>query len=344
MLADVTRWERVEIDLLRLLAAGLSLAVPVAIGDAAANLGAGMAAALGALIVSGSGHAGSLRARLVDLVTSTLAGVAGIFIGMVCDRADPARSVVPVVAAVVVALVGTLRPAVAKAAGLFLVFLIVGATLSSALVSPPRVIGYVVLGAALGGFLTLVAFGVAHHVLGRRAVSVGATRRSWAADLTAWRTRLGQPVGWLYALRLGSCMLTAELLVHLLREPHSYWILLTVVLVVQRDPVGGLARTLQRGIGTALGVLVGALLLNAIPMWATVCVLGLIGAARIHLKVANYTAYALVMTPLIAVLSGLGHNLSAALLRERLVDTVIGCSISLVVGYAVWHRWNTRAG
>ena len=108
--------------------------------------------------------------------------------------------------------------------------------------------------------------------------------------------------------------------------------------MVQRDRRAGLSRTFQRGLGTALGVLVGGLLLGALPIWATVGIICIVGAARQYLKAANYTAYALVMTPLVAVLSGLGHQLSPSLLGERLIDTTIGCLISLVIGYAAWRR------
>jgi len=70
----------------------------------------------------------------------------------------------------------------------------------------------------------------------------------------------------------------------------------------------------------------------------TLAVVGLVGAVRGYLKAANYAAYTLVMTPLVTVLSGLGHPVSSSLLRERLVDTVIGCLISLLIGYFVWRR------
>jgi hypothetical protein len=339
VIADVTRWERVEIDALRLLAGGLGLALPVAIGNARGDLGAGMVAAMGALIVSSSGHAGRLQARFTDLLNSTIAGAAGITIGLICDRSDPARSVVPVLTAIVVALIGGLRPSAAKAGAMLLVFEIIGGTLASTPFSTLRVVEYVVAGSIAASALSLIAYGVGHHILRRHLPLEDVARRSWSADLKRWWTGLERPSGWLYVLRLGSCMAAGEVVMHLRHTPHSYWILLTIVLVVQRDHANGLARAVERGLGTALGVLVGAVLLNAIPTWALITALGVIGGVRIHLKAANYTLYALVMTPLIAVLSGLGHDLSGALLRERLVDTAIGCAIALVLGYAAWRPW-----
>ena len=333
----MTRWERVEIDLLRLLAAGLAVALPVAVGQACGDLGAGMAAAIGALIVSSSGAGGSLRVRLVDLAASAAAGTAGTAIGLLCDRADPARTLVPVLAAVITGLVGGVRPSAAKAAAQFMVFLIVGGSLGGAATSVATTVGYVLLGCVFASLLTLVAYGFAHLILGPRDTATTAAR-SWQRDVSAWWGRVNSPVGWVYPLRLGSCLLAGEIVVHLLRGGHSYWILLTLVLVVQRDFSGGLVRTVERGVGTALGVVVAALLLNTVPVWVMISLLGVIGAARIHLRAANYTAYAVVMTPLIAVLSGLGHTLSTHLLRERVVDTLIGCLIAVIVGHLAWQR------
>ncbi|HET8970442.1 MAG TPA: FUSC family protein [Candidatus Nanopelagicales bacterium] len=170
------------------------------------------------------------------------------------------------------------------------------------------------------------------------AATATAARRSWRADLHAWREQMTTLAGWHYPLRLGSCMVAAEILAHLQAGPHSYWILLTVVIVVQRDHTAALTRTLQRAVGTALGVLLGALLINATPIWATVALIAVIGAVRVHLKVANYAAYTLVMTPLVTVISGLGGPISSALLWERLIDTVLGCLISVLLGYLVWRR------
>ncbi|MCG3084753.1 FUSC family protein, partial [Anoxybacillus sp. LAT27] len=46
-----------------------------------------------------------------------------------------------------------------------------------------------------------------------------------------------------------------------LHHERSYWISLTVALVLQRNFASALTRTVQRGIGTAAGVLLSGLLL-----------------------------------------------------------------------------------
>jgi len=48
------------------------------------------------------------------------------------------------------------------------------------------------------------------------------------------------------------------------------------------------------------------------------------------------------MTPLITMLNELGHDISWAVLRERVLDTLIGCAIGLCVGYLPWRMWSSR--
>lgn len=62
-----------------------------------------------------------------------------------------------------------------------------------------------------------------------------------------------------------------------------------------------------------------------------------IGASRPYLKAANYTAHATVMTPLMAMLNELDHDMSWAVLRERALDTLLSCLISLGIGYVLWR-------
>jgi hypothetical protein len=336
-MSEVTRWERVEVDMLRLVAAGLALALPVAWGEMRGDLAAGMAGALGALIVSSSGHAGSLRARLFDLGASTAAGATGIVIGLGVEGPAVVRAALTVAAAVLVGAAGGIRPSLAKAGAQFLVFLIIGGTLTSSAPLVVRLVAHVVAGACFASALTLAAYGLA-RCLGLAGNGASTGGRSWSADLGRWRGSLGSTASWQYPIALASCLLVAQLIAPLLHEQRSDWILLTVVLVVPRDRSGGFVRIVQRALGTALGVLVGAVLLGPIPTWAMVCMLGVLGAARVHLKAANYAAYALVMTPLVSVLSGLGHTMSAELLRERLIDTAIGCTIALIVRHGVSAR------
>ncbi|MFF5794364.1 FUSC family protein [Paeniglutamicibacter sp. NPDC012692] len=342
VVAEAMRWKRTEINVLRMAVAGVSLGLPVTIGLLLGERNAGVLAALGALLVAGSGHVGNLRSRANDLLATAVVGSASLLAGMLCSGGGLAGSVVVIAVAAIGAVTGTIRTSVAKAGTQAAVFLIIGTSLSAGAEPVGALLATFAAGVLLGAALTLLSYGIEFHILGRRPrPPVGV--RPWREDLAAWRRGLSGLDGWRYAIRLASCMLVAELFAHLVSGRHPYWILMTVVLVVQRDRSAALVRTTERALGTALGVLVGWWLLGPVPPVLLVGVVALIGACRMYLKSANYTAYALVMTPLIIVLGGSGSHPDAAFLRERLADTLIACLISLVIGTFPWTRFGPEA-
>ncbi len=69
----------------------------------------------------------------------------------------------------------------------------------------------------------------------------------------------------------------------------------------------------------------------------------MLGAARPVLRAANYAAYAALMMPLIMLLLDLGKAPSLAIMIDRLLATIIGCALSLTLGYLVWPRRDGRA-
>ncbi len=110
-----------------------------------------------------------------------------------------------------------------------------------------------------------------------------------------------------------------------------------MVIIVQRSFRSAIARAFQRAIGTFAGVLIATfLLLWFPPAWLLVMFIGVLSALRPFLRARNYTLYAAVMTPLIIIILQFGDTLSAAVIEYRLIDTVIGFLIALIVGYLIW--------
>lgn len=91
--AGAMRWKRTEINALRMAVAGVSLALPVTIGLLLGDRNAGVLAALGALLVAGSGHVGNLRSRANDLLATAVVASAGILVGMQCSGGGFAGSI-----------------------------------------------------------------------------------------------------------------------------------------------------------------------------------------------------------------------------------------------------------
>jgi uncharacterized membrane protein YccC len=139
--------------------------------------------------------------------------------------------------------------------------------------------------------------------------------------------------------RIGVCVGVATTLAILLRTPaHAFWIPLTVAVVVRPEYGSVLVRSLHRLAGTLVGVVVVAVLLplTSSPPWITAVAalsLGLaaFGATRLYgLAVVGITGSALLS---VALSTPAGFDPWA-----RLVDTLLGCAIALVLGVLLWPR------
>jgi hypothetical protein len=343
--ARLVRFQRIEVDATRLVLSGIALALPVTVGAATGHLADGLTAVMGALLVSAAGHEGGWRARGTDLGATAAVGALVVWLGALVGRHGSLASVWIVAVAVGAALVGGIGTLEARIAANATVFTVIGAHLGTGPESPGHILLYVVLGMAAAAALTLGT-----HALGRllsplwRRELEGPPGPEWPfkRSVEKWRTGLRTWHGWQYAVRLGTSMVVAEVVSHFRPGAHTYWIALTVSLVVLRDEAAAPMRALERGLGTTIGVLVGGGLIGVLPTWGIVALIGVIGAVRPYLKLANYTAYAAVMTPLITMLNELGHDISWAVLRERVLDTLIGCAIGLCVGYLPWRMWSSR--
>ncbi|MFT4298156.1 MAG: FUSC family protein [Aeromicrobium sp.] len=337
-LGELGRWQRVEVDVVQMLAAGLAIAVPFAAGVATDRLADGVVATVGALLVSSSGQVGPARTRFAELAASVPVSTVGAGLGALLGDLSPLGALAFVAGATAATVFGAIRPSLTKAAVQLQVATIIGVTVVQTDLTPLRVAGLFAVGALGGAALTMLAYALT-RLIARSPLPQAPARRSWRADLTAWWTGLHSLAAWHYPLRLASCLAVAMACVLALPSGHSTWILLTVIIVVQRDHRAAVVRTLQRGVGTALGIVVGALMLALLSGWAMVALVGVIGAIRGHLKVANYTAYTLAMTPLVVVILGLSHHGdNGSLMAERVTDTGIGCLISLLIGHALWSR------
>jgi hypothetical protein len=339
--AGVLRWKRIEIDATRLVLSGVALALPLVIGVLTGHTAAGLTAVMGALLISSAGHEGGRRERLTDLGVTGLVGVAVVWLGAVAGNQPAVSGYYIVAVGFVAALLGGIGTLEAKAAAQAVVFSVIGAHLGTGPVSANRLTGYVLLGMLTGAALTLGSFEVSRLLspLWRRGLDddLPPPAPPKRGDLAKWRASLHQFSGWRYPVRLALCLAVAEAVAHLRPGQHSYWIALTVSLVVLREEAASVGRAVERGLGTSIGVLVGGLLLGRLAAWGMVAVVAVIGALRPHLKLANYTAYAALMTPLVVMLNEFGADMSGAVLRERVVDTLIGCLIGVVVGYLPWR-------
>ena len=145
-----------------------------------------------------------------------------------------------------------------------------------------------------------------------------------------------------FAVRLALCMTVAELARQHLPLARPYWVLLTVALVLKPDFGSVFARAVQRGAGTLLGVLVGSALLALLAVlpgrgWVVV-VMAAAAAVPPWARGVNFGLFSVVQTPLIILLLDLAMPAQSGLVAARLVDTLVGCAIVLMLGYALWPQ------
>jgi len=148
------------------------------------------------------------------------------------------------------------------------------------------------------------------------------------------------------ALALALCLGGAYSSHWFYQAPHWFWIPLTVGLVMKPDlgPVSD--RALQRIIGTLVGVAIGAfLLIFAGKGYLSVLIMAALAGVLPWAMQRSYLLQAVFLTPLILMLVDVivpgTRDVDFAL--QRLIDTVIGCAIVLLVGYSPWRRFASYA-
>jgi uncharacterized membrane protein YccC len=158
-----------------------------------------------------------------------------------------------------------------------------------------------------------------------------------ADRLGALADRLTSPLTARFTVRLMVCIGVAGVVSEVLPLQRSYWVVLTVAIVLKPDFGSVFVRAVQRGIGTVVGAVLGAVIIAAVPYgpWLLLPV-GLLAALLPYGRSRNFGLQATFLTPLVVVLIDLLAPGGWRLAEDRLIDTLIGCAIVLLVGYAAW--------
>lgn len=121
---------------------------------------------------------------------------------------------------------------------------------------------------------------------------------------------------------------------------HSYWILLTILVILKPAYSLSKQRNIQRVIGTVIGGLIGAFILYLVKDQTSRFILLLIFMVGTYsFQRLNYIVSVLFMTPYILILfSVLGAN-NINIVKERVLDTFIGSFVALVSSFIVLPNW-----
>jgi uncharacterized membrane protein YccC len=166
---------------------------------------------------------------------------------------------------------------------------------------------------------------------------------------TDWRSRLkeravyvaeqlvGGRAAWMFTIRLMVCTGVAAAITQAISLQRSYWVVLTVAIILKPDYGSVFARAVQRGIGTIVGAVLGAAILAVVPygLWLLVP-FGVLAALLPYGRARNFGLSATFLTPLVVLLIDLEVRTGWRLAADRLIDTLLACVVVLFFGYALW--------
>ena len=119
---------------------------------------------------------------------------------------------------------------------------------------------------------------------------------------------------------------------------HSYWVLLTIIVILKPGFSLSKQRNYQRLIGTIAGGVIGIGILLFIPnndaqfILLVVLMIGTYSFLRL-----NYVVSVILMTPYVLILFkflGVGQ-----VVNERIIDTLIGSTIAFIASYLIFPTW-----
>lgn len=147
-----------------------------------------------------------------------------------------------------------------------------------------------------------------------------------------------------YALRLAIVLFTGYIIGNLMPVGHhSYWIILTILVILKPGFSMTKQRNYQRALGTIIGGVSGALLLyfirdeNARFIFMVLFMITAYSTQRVF-----YFISVIFMTPFILILfSFIGGTTDANIALERVLDTLIGSGIAFISSYIILPSWES---
>jgi uncharacterized membrane protein YccC len=148
------------------------------------------------------------------------------------------------------------------------------------------------------------------------------------------------------AVRGGLGLALAVLIVELTDVQHGFWVVLGTLSVLRSNAVGTGATALRAVGGTAIGVIIGSLIMvglgdHTVLLWVLLPVAVLLAgiAPSMISFAAGQAAFTLTVIILFNIIEPVGWKVGLT----RIEDVAIGCGVSVVVGFLFWPRGATAA-
>ncbi len=143
-----------------------------------------------------------------------------------------------------------------------------------------------------------------------------------------------------HAVRLTLCLAIGEAVAHLLHHPRSYWLAMTIVIVLRQEFAATLQRGMLRILGTIIGLVFATVLFHAIPpgIGLEVFLIGVIVFVLRSAGAGNYGIFSIAMSALVVLLLAITGIPPMKLIFPRAEMTILGGLIALAT-YVLWPTW-----
>lgn len=146
-----------------------------------------------------------------------------------------------------------------------------------------------------------------------------------------------------HSLRVSIVMLIGFVVSRALAFDHSYWILLTILVISKPGFSLTKERNYHRIIGTVIGALVGSVILHYITDKNTLfAILIIFMVAAYSFQRKNYVVSVLFMTPYVLIIFDFLGMGTVSIAKERILDTLIGSGIALLASYSLFPNWEKQ--
>jgi hypothetical protein len=334
-------WSRThEVEELKMLISSASLAGPIVLGACLHDLRLGTSMAIAGYLVGTDAMPDSFFAKIQLLFADIIAFTFAAFLGASIAAPSGLNEAVFIFVAGTAAFLGAAGKWASRTSMLFTIMVIIGRNLGQHGASATRISGLFLLGSLWISFLILIVQPLLQRFIFRKRLGEQATSPLTDKIRLPAKSDFFQISNWLYVARLVISLIIAELFLYFVPIEHSYWIYLTIVIVVLRNPQDALQKKIQRTMGTLIGVIAGSLLLIwHPPLWIGISLIAILAAARPWIKMKNYAAYSTLMTVFVLLLINLSQPSIAGTLIDRILAAFMGSAISFVFGYLIWFRF-----
>jgi uncharacterized membrane protein YccC len=143
-----------------------------------------------------------------------------------------------------------------------------------------------------------------------------------------------------FSLRLALGMGIGIALYKIFHIPHGYWIAMTTMIVLQPEYGATMTKAFNRTKGTVLGAITGSLLfLIPFPLAVNIAIVVACTLLMTYFIPRNYGVAAFFITVMVIALFHLLEPVTWQLGGIRIINTLAGCGLALLGGYAFWPLW-----